>query len=408
MKIISLYAENFKRLKAITIEPGDDPVVEISGRNGQGKSSALDAIWAAIQGAKCLKGTPKPIRDGAKDAEVKLDLGDYTVTRKWTGSNSYLTVRKAGSRSDIKGPQALLDRLAGDLCFDPVAFTRMSDKDQANALTAMLGLDIEQFDAGAREAYDERTAVNRELKRAQLVLDELDTPPPGTPKDRVDISSLLDQQRENNQIGLERERHNAQMAEVKRQIDRLELELDNAKRTLADLVNKDVPKPIDDEAFATDIAEAENTNRMVELRIARDEAQGRVKTLERESKALTQKIQEANEGKVKMLEETRMPVDGLSIGTDGLTFNGIPLKQCSSSEQLRVAIAITMAQTPELRVMRVEDGSILDSDSMAMLREMATEHDFQVWVEIVDDAGDIGVVISDGEVLKDNHDDSCD
>jgi hypothetical protein len=50
MKIIELHVENFKRLKAVTIRPGENNVVEISGRNAQGKSSAIDAIWAALQG----------------------------------------------------------------------------------------------------------------------------------------------------------------------------------------------------------------------------------------------------------------------------------------------------------------------------------------------------------------------
>ena len=38
MKIIELHAENVKRLKAVQIRP-TGPLVEIAGRNGQGKSS---------------------------------------------------------------------------------------------------------------------------------------------------------------------------------------------------------------------------------------------------------------------------------------------------------------------------------------------------------------------------------
>ena len=38
MKIIELQAENVKRLRAVTISP-EGHIVEISGRNGQGKSS---------------------------------------------------------------------------------------------------------------------------------------------------------------------------------------------------------------------------------------------------------------------------------------------------------------------------------------------------------------------------------
>jgi recombinational DNA repair ATPase RecF len=42
MKIVGLQAENFKRLRAISIHPNGDPLVRIVGKNAQGKTSALD------------------------------------------------------------------------------------------------------------------------------------------------------------------------------------------------------------------------------------------------------------------------------------------------------------------------------------------------------------------------------
>jgi DNA repair exonuclease SbcCD ATPase subunit len=44
MKILRLIAHNIKRLQAIDITPPDEPVILISGRNDQGKSSALDSF----------------------------------------------------------------------------------------------------------------------------------------------------------------------------------------------------------------------------------------------------------------------------------------------------------------------------------------------------------------------------
>ena len=43
MKIVSLTAENVKRLKAVQITPTGSVQV-VAGRNAQGKSSVLDAI----------------------------------------------------------------------------------------------------------------------------------------------------------------------------------------------------------------------------------------------------------------------------------------------------------------------------------------------------------------------------
>ena len=79
MKIVELQAENVKRLKAVEITP-DGTMQVIGGRNAQGKSSVLDAIWLALGGGKASKETPLPIRDGEDKASVRLDLGDLVVT----------------------------------------------------------------------------------------------------------------------------------------------------------------------------------------------------------------------------------------------------------------------------------------------------------------------------------------
>ena len=57
-----------------------------------------------------------------------------------------------------------------------------------------------------------------------------------------------------------------------------------------------------------------------------------------------------------------------------------------------------MAINPELRVIRVNDGSLLDKKHMAIIEKMAKEKDFQVWLECVDESGTVGIYIEDGEI----------
>jgi predicted RNA-binding protein (virulence factor B family) len=59
-----------------------------------------------------------------------------------------------------------------------------------------------------------------------------------------------------------------------------------------------------------------------------------------------------------------------------------------------------MALNPELRVIRVLDASLLDEDNMAIIKEMAAEHDFQVWLEVVQNEPGMGVFIEDGKVKE--------
>ena len=59
-----------------------------------------------------------------------------------------------------------------------------------------------------------------------------------------------------------------------------------------------------------------------------------------------------------------------------------------------------MSSNPELRAIRIKDGSLLDADGMAMLKAMASENDFQIWIERVADNDPIAVAIEDGSVAN--------
>ena len=96
-----------------------------------------------------------------------------------------------------------------------------------------------------------------------------------------------------------------------------------------------------------------------------------------------------------------MPVEGLGFDDSGVTFNGVPFTQSSAAEQLRVSVAMAMALNPDIRVIRITDGSLLDSTSMAIIEELAREHDFQAWVEVIAEPGEgVGFEIHDGEVVS--------
>ncbi len=414
MKIIELHVENFKRLKAVTIRPGENNVVEISGRNAQGKSSAIDAIWAALQGSAALRNTPAPVRKGADKAEIRLDLGKYVVTRNWTATgNTYLTVTTGGEyKAKLNSPQKLLDNLVGDLCFDPLAFTRLGDKEQTDMVMSLLKLDLGDLDRRRDDAYEERKAANRDLSRAKVELEALPKPEEGLPIEPVNLSALL---QEHEAALKETQRLNAivtradtlrkQVAEAEEQlrraqerVDRLKVELDAMETEAEKVVYPDV------EAMKRRVDGAGETNRKIEAACKRRDLDARVAALAEQSERLTQSIDDAHKEKQDAIAAARMPVAGLSfdLETGRLTLNGVPLKQASRSEQLRVAVVMAMAQHPELRVMRIEDASILDAESMGMLKGLAADNDYQLWMEVVDESGEVGIYIEDGEVWASN------
>ena len=130
MKIIRLTAENVKKLKVVDITPVGN-MVQVTGKNGSGKTTVLDSIWWALGGKEGIQSVP--IHTGEKKARIRLDLGEFVVERKFTPSGTTITV----SNSDgavYPSPQAMLDSLLGGRSFDPLAFSRMSPRAQFDEL----------------------------------------------------------------------------------------------------------------------------------------------------------------------------------------------------------------------------------------------------------------------------------
>ena len=92
-------------------------------------------------------------------------------------------------------------------------------------------------------------------------------------------------------------------------------------------------------------------------------------------------------------------VPGLIVAGEGretsLRYNGAALADCSSAEQIRVGVSLAMAADPALRVIRITDGSLMDSESLKIVAELAESNNFQVWVEVV---GDADIIINEGRV----------
>lgn len=398
MRIVRFTAENVKRLKAVEIVP-DGTMQVISGRNAQGKTSVLDAIWLALGGGTAARATPKPVRDGEDHASVTLDLGDLTVTRVWKGGKTTLTVTAADG-AKYSGPQGVLDALVGQLSFDPLAFTRLSAREQREALLDLVDLDVDlqQLAKQRQEVFDERTEVGRQRK----AIGEVQAVDPSVPAEEVSAGDLIDEIARVTEQATRQEREVLQAFELDALVVRLEGELDQARRQLQGARQAVAwHKPMDGlvEDLRTQLAGIEDTNAKV-----RENAALRQKTIERDGLAeaydvLTAQITAFDQAKADALARAEFPVEGLGFDDEGVTYQGVPFGQASSAEQIRVSLAMAMSLNPKLRVIRILDGSLLDADSLALIQEMAAGSDYQVWVERVADGSGMGVVIEDGAVI---------
>lgn len=428
MKIVKLTIENIMRLSAVEITP-DGAVVVIGGDNGQGKSSVLLAIEMALGG----KGhaVEQPVRAGEEKGRIGIDLGEIFVERIFNAGGGTKLVVKAANGAVFPSPQAMLDHLVGKLSFDPLGFARAPLKDQAAVLRSVVGLDTKDLDEKRTAAFTKRTDVNREVDRLKRVFESLPEPAADTPDSAPDVAQLMQQldgirlrnasrqrlatvataeRQKVDQAKIYAESARQQVENLTQQLDRAKMELDRKSAALANAeasaaaAAEEARQAIAAVETETDLTERIKASNVVATKVLqkkeRRKAWGDHTKASSLADSLTEEILAIDAEKAKRIASVSFPVPGLSVTDETVTFNGIPFSQASSAEQLRVSVAIGLALNPKLKVMIVRDGSLLDEKGLAILGELATAADAQVWVERVGKGEEVSFLIEDGHIVS--------
>jgi len=424
-RIISLEAENVKRLRAIRMRP-DKTLVRIEGRNAQGKSSVLDAIAAALGGGRYQP--ELPVRTGERKARVKLELGELIVERRWTATGGVVLEVTDKNGTVQRTPQAILDKLVGDLTFDPLAFVHMRPKDQADILRRLAGLDFTELDNERERCYAERTVANRNAKETTARVGSPLSKPSGKV---IDIAALTKEHQviqEHNQRleALERkhaeyergeqlradaivqikERQKTEVEALQQRHERERAEAETALRGSRDILKAAAQAMIglehkDTGDLTQKIVDSQSHNKAIAAYEAYCERVDDARKAEKIANQLDDRIKELDAEKTRRLDQASFPLEGLSIDPSGPTLNGIPLSQASSAEQLRTAVAIGLSQKTPARIMLIHNGSLLDDENLKLLHGLAVEFDAQIFLErVADEAEPSAVYIEDGEIVQ--------
>lgn len=396
VKIVSLEAENVKHLRVVHIKP-DGSLVVVGGDNAQGKTCVLDSIEYALSGAGSIP--EKPIRTGQKKARVVLDLGEIVVTRTFTTKGTNLTV-KSKEGVTFASPQAMLDKLVGELTFDPLEFSKMDTKRQAEVLKKLVGLDFDAMNAKHKSLFDDRTLVNRRGKELKAVVDKM-TEHDGMPDDEVSIkeiggryaAALAENQKiDRSSEALKRDQDELLLLEEKVAI--LKKRVAQTRKSLSGV------KKVDATSIQAQMTEAENTNRKVRENKAYAQSAKELELLRAQSGSIGTQMADIVEKKSDILAKAKFPIVGLAIDEDGVMFKDIPFAQCSSAQRIKISVAIGLAMNPKLRVLLIREGSFLDSTSLGIVAKMAEKADAQVWVERVSKGSECTVIMEDGSIME--------
>lgn len=427
MKITDLQVTNVKGVSHVHIKPTDDPVVLVTGANGQGKSSTLDAIFLGLGGAAALRQVPEPIRQGEETAEVRIELGDgddgqaLTVVRRWYDGKTTLSVR---DERDFKAssPQSTLDALTGAMTFDPLAWLRESDAKQRETLLAAVELpfDLDALEARRAETFDLRRDASRVVRTLEAQLAGMAPVPAGTPEQEISMADVLEElesaQALDGQVKdlyARSARADQDQRDANEEVERLRAALATAEARAerarqaaeeAGAAADAAPKVVDDdgrplvEVAKERLGKVEEVNALVRAGQARAKVVSDLTAAQSAADGFTEALDEIDREKRAGLIGTDMPVEGMEIGDDAVLFQGRPLRQCSTSEQLRVSVATAMATNPKIRIVRIANGNDLDTASLQLVADMAEAAGYQVWIELVDETGERGFHIVEGEL----------
>lgn len=449
MRVLQLEARNFCNLLVVELTRSGQVMV-VSGPNENGKTSLINSIFWALKGPK--ENIPEPIREGQDKAEVKVWLGETEVElivyRRQTEGSMKLEVTDAQGHV-IKQPQAVLDALVNRCSFDPTVFITASKTDRKDMLLDICGVrqEVAELDSQRKTIYDERTLVGRSkddleaqmkavpeeistLVNPEKAFAELDaslkdsmTENQNRQKVLNDTERVLMQMRAdvhamNNQIGqyeADKERTERRISSVKLELEELEesLKLTNrfinekqtaiegtkARIAATEQVISDLPQP-DPEALETALALIDNGRRKLEKHREYKKLRQQFQEKDQERTGLSLQIEEIDLKKQALIH-TKLGALWKDVILDeegNLHVAGRMFDSHSTAGQLKISAALAMAANPQLRVMRITHGSELDTNSMNTLAELAEQHDFDIWIEVVSETPGTGIFIEEGRI----------
>ena len=408
---------------------------EISGRNGEGKTSVLEAIKAAVQPAGH---DATLLRKGDEKGEVVLVLDNGTEVRKRvTEGSSPLTVLDREGKKQQR-PADVMKQLSDMLSVNPVDFLRAPKKDRVRVLLEAMPLELDAqrleeisgvpvdaedgihalavIELVRKQVYDDRTGTNRAVKEKEVTINQLSLALPdavdgvtgneielrqqvetaNTTKDAelARIRDKLDGIKGINQGKIDAIRTEAQkkiddikataLAEVEA-IQSAERDIEGKagqQRELTIKRHSDAVTPINEQlAVITSnrSAQAKREQALDTVRQLEEDLEGLKQDAERQSKALSG----IEQYKKDLLEG--LPIPGVEVIDGEIYREGVVFDRLNTAQQVGIAVEIAKLRAGTLGVVCVDGLELLDKGAFEEFRDRCLESGLQLFVTRVTD-----------------------
>lgn len=403
MKISKLEIENVKRVKAVSLEPTQNGLTVIGGKNNQGKTSVLDSIAWALGGDKFKPTSAR--REGSvvpPYLHVEMDNG-LVVERR--GENSALKVIDPAGR---KGGQQLLNEFVETFAIDLPRFMEQTLKEKANTLLRIIGVE----DQLKKLDYDEATTFNRRRELGRIALqkqkyaDELPLYP-DVPKEPISASELILRQQEILAKNGENQRLRTEYANMVKRHDELleklramQAEFDDLTAKIA-ISTKTTEELVDEstEEIRASLLNIEQINAKVRANGERERAEIEAEQYKKDYETLTGELDKIRNSRSKLLDGADLPLPGLSVADGELTYNGVKWDCMSGSDQLKTATAIVRRLNPKCGFVLLDKLEQMDIDTLREFGEWLESEGLQAIATRVSTGDECSIIIEDGTAV---------
>ena len=404
VKISSFEIENVKRVKAVALEPTANGLTVLGGKNGQGKTSVLDAIAWALGGNKFAP--TEPYREGSTiPPHLKIELSNGIVVER-SGKNSSLKVIDTNGN---KGGQALLDEFISQFALDLPKFMNSNGKEKADILLQIIGVGDKLYELETEEEklYNQRHAIGQIADQKQKFANEM-IEYKNMPDEPVSAADLIKKQQdilarngENQRKREQKERYEFELLQAQTAFETAKAKLAEAEQNAA-TARKSAENLVDESTAELEksIDEIDEINRKIRANLDKAKADEDAKIYAEQYEALTTQIENIRKQKYDLLNNAELPLPGLSVQDKELTYNGYKWDNMSGSEQMKVATAIIRKLNPNCGFVLLDKLEQMDVDTLSDFNNWLEKEGLQAIATRVSNSNECSIIIEDGYVKK--------